>query len=166
MVYVIIPCFPFSFYSPYIILLRTVLLIPKVSHGKPELPTGSNINIITTKTYRPVFFNYLRERSLVAWWVCDSVKFWTPLPAVASLALNYSLTQYASSYLPEKRTLTGLISVGDQVPTCPVFTRAKNKVPFWDFSSICRHNTISHLIGLDLFNHPSSSVRSKVACCK
>ena len=24
--------------------------------------------------------------------------------------------------------------IGDQVPTCPVFTRAKNKVPFWDFS--------------------------------
>ena len=52
----------------------------------------NDINIITTKTYRPVFFYYLRERSLAAWWVCDSVKFWTPLPAVASLALNYSLT--------------------------------------------------------------------------
>ena len=24
--------------------------------------------------------------------------------------------------------------IGDQVPTCPVFTRAKIKVPFWDFS--------------------------------
>ena len=33
-----------------------------------------------------------------------------------------------------KELWTGLISVGDQVPTCPVFTRAKNKVPFWDFS--------------------------------
>ena len=67
-VYVIISCFPFSFYSPYIILLRTVLLIPKASHGKPELPTTTNnINIITTKTYRPVFFYYLRERSLAVW---------------------------------------------------------------------------------------------------
>ena len=45
-VYVIIPCFPFSFYSPYIILLRTVLLIPKVSHGKPELPTTTTTLIL------------------------------------------------------------------------------------------------------------------------
>ena len=29
----------FSFYSPDVILLRIVLLIPKISHGKPELPT-------------------------------------------------------------------------------------------------------------------------------
>ena len=45
-VYVIIPCFPFSFYSPYIILLRTVLLIPKVSHGKPELLTTTTTLIL------------------------------------------------------------------------------------------------------------------------
>ena len=38
-VYVVASCFPFSFYSPYVILLGIVLLIPKVSHGKPELPT-------------------------------------------------------------------------------------------------------------------------------
>ena len=31
--------FLFSFYSPYVILLRIVPLIPKISHGKPELPT-------------------------------------------------------------------------------------------------------------------------------
>ena len=29
---------------------------------------------------------------------------------------------------------TRTYSIGDQVPTCPVFTRAKIKVPFWDFS--------------------------------
>ena len=38
-----------------------------------------------------------------------------------------------------KELWTGLISVGDQVPTCPVFTRAKNKVPFWDFRQFRRH---------------------------
>ena len=31
--------FLFSFYSPYVISLRIVLLIPKISHGKLELPT-------------------------------------------------------------------------------------------------------------------------------
>ena len=50
-VYVIISCFPFSFYSPYIILLRTVLLIPKVSHGKPELPT---ITILILLQLKPI----------------------------------------------------------------------------------------------------------------
>ena len=50
-VYVIIPCFPFSFYSPYIILLRTVLLIPKASHGKPELPT---VAILILLQLRPI----------------------------------------------------------------------------------------------------------------
>ena len=91
-VYVIIPCFPFSFYSPYIILLRTVLLIPKVSHGKPELPTVAILILLQLRPIGPYSSIIGRERSLVAWWVCDSVKFWTPLPAVASLALNYSLT--------------------------------------------------------------------------
>ena len=36
--------------------------------------------------------------------------------------------------MPERRTLNRTYSVGDQVPTCPVFTRAKTKVPFWDLS--------------------------------
>ena len=38
-VYVVTSCFLSSFYSPYVILFRIVQLIPKVSHGKPELPT-------------------------------------------------------------------------------------------------------------------------------
>ena len=91
-VYVIIPCFPFSFYSPYIILLKTVLLIPKVSHGKPELPTVAILILLQLRPIGPYSSIIGRGRSLAAWWVCDSVKFWTPLPAVASLALNYSLT--------------------------------------------------------------------------
>ena len=33
-----------------------------------------------------------------------------------------------------KKLWTRIYSIGDQVPTGPVFTRAKNKVPFWDFS--------------------------------
>ena len=63
-VYAIIPCFPFSFYSPCIILLRTVLLIPKVSHGKPELPTTTIavLILLQPKTYRLTFFHYLGER--------------------------------------------------------------------------------------------------------
>ena len=67
--------------------------------------------------------------------MCDSVKFGTPLPAVVSPALNYSLTEYASSYMPERKTLNRTYSVGDQVPTCPVFTRAKIKSRFGIFDN-------------------------------
>ena len=52
-VYVVISCFPFSFYSPYIILLRTVLLIPKVSHGKPELPTTTILILLRLRPIGP-----------------------------------------------------------------------------------------------------------------
>ena len=34
--------------------------------------------------------------------------------------------------MPEKGLLTGTYSMRDQVPDCPVFTRAKNKLPSWD----------------------------------
>ena len=39
----------FSFYSPYVILLRIVLLIPKISHGKPELPTTTILILLRLK---------------------------------------------------------------------------------------------------------------------
>ena len=45
--------FCFSFYSPYVILLKIVLLIPLKYHtGKPELPT-TIINIITSQPRGP-----------------------------------------------------------------------------------------------------------------
>ena len=34
--------------------------------------------------------------------------------------------------MPEKGLLTGTYSARDQVPDSPDFTRAKNKLPFWD----------------------------------
>ena len=56
----ILPCglcyyfmLPFSFYSPYVILLRTVLLIPKVSHGKPELPTTTILILLQLSPIGP-----------------------------------------------------------------------------------------------------------------
>ena len=63
----ILPCglccyFMLSFQLLFAILLRTVLLIPKISHGKTGVADYNNINIITTKTYRLVIFHYLGER--------------------------------------------------------------------------------------------------------
>ena len=84
--------FLFSFYSPYVILLRIVLLIPLKYHTGNRSCRLLQYNIITTKTYRLIIFHCRGEGSLAAWWVCDSVKFGTPLPAAVSLALNWSLT--------------------------------------------------------------------------
>ena len=68
--------FLFSFYSPYVILLRIVLLIPKYHTGNRSCRL-LQYNIITTKTYRSIFFHCLGGKK-AAWWVCDSVKFGTP----------------------------------------------------------------------------------------
>ena len=84
--------FLFSFYSPYVILLRIVLLIPLKYHTENRSCRLLQYNIITTKTCRLIIFHCRGEGSLAAWWVCDSVKFGTPLPAAVSLALNWSLT--------------------------------------------------------------------------
>ena len=87
-VYVVTSCFLFSFYSPYVILLRIVQVIPLKYHTGNRSCRLLQYNIITTKTYRSIFFCCLGGRSLAAWCVCDSVKFGTPLPAAVSLALN------------------------------------------------------------------------------
>ena len=71
-VYVVTSCFPFSFYSPYVILLRIVLLIPLKYHTGNWSCRLLQYNIITTKTYRSIFFHYLGEGSesgLVGVWI-------------------------------------------------------------------------------------------------
>ena len=47
-------CFLFSFYSPYVILLRIVLLIPLKYHTGNRSCRLLQYNIITTKTYRSI----------------------------------------------------------------------------------------------------------------
>ena len=70
--------FLFSFYSPYVILLRIVLLIPLKYHTGNRSRWLLQYNIITTKTYRLISSVVWGGRSLAAWWVCDSVKLGTP----------------------------------------------------------------------------------------
>ena len=127
MVYVIIPCFPFSFYSPYIILLRTVLLIPKVSHGKPELPTVAILILLQLRPIGPYssIISGKEESDLVGVWLvwnfgplCQRWPVWPYIVPSRNMPVLICL---------RKELWTGLISVGDQVPTCPVFTRAKIK---------------------------------------
>ena len=62
----------FSFYSPNVILLRIVLLIPLKYHTQNQSCRLLQYNIITTKTYRSIFFHYLGEGSesgLVGVWI-------------------------------------------------------------------------------------------------
>ena len=74
----VMSCFFFSFYSPYVILLKICPInYFKISHGKPELPT-SIINIITSKPrgpYLPLFYG--RKTSGLGGCVY-SVEFGTP----------------------------------------------------------------------------------------
>ena len=57
----VISCFLSSFYSPYVILLRIVLLIPLKYHTGNRSCRLLQYNIITTKTYRSIFFHCLGE---------------------------------------------------------------------------------------------------------
>ena len=81
-------CFLFIFYSSYVILLRIVLLIPLKYHTGNRSCRLLQYNIITTKTYRSIFFHCLGEGSLATWWVCGQCEIWNPLPAAVCLALN------------------------------------------------------------------------------
>ena len=70
--------FLFSFYSPYVILLRIVLLIPYKYHTGNRSCRLLQYNIITTKTYRSISsFVWGRKFSGLGGCV-DSVKFGTP----------------------------------------------------------------------------------------
>ena len=52
--------------------------------------------------------------------------------------------------MPEKGLLTRTYSARDQVPGCPVFTSAKNKLPRWDKYFIPRHNICIYLLYLSV----------------
>ena len=44
--------------------------------------------------------------------------------------------------MPEEGILTGTYFARDQVPDCPDFTRAKNKLPSWDEYFMPRHSSV------------------------
>ena len=50
--------------------------------------------------------------------------------------------------MPERKTLNRTYSVGDQVPTCPIFTRVKIKSRFGIIDNFASHNLINNDIGL------------------
>ena len=133
MVYVVIPCFPFSFYSPYVILLRTFLLIPKVSHGKPELPTttilillwlkpiGSSSSIISGK----------EESCLVGVWLVWNLEPLASGGQSGPKLFPHVICQFLSAW--EKNSGQDLFGRGSSA-NLPCLHTYENKVPFWDYS--------------------------------
>ena len=53
--------------------------------------------------------------------------------------------------MPERRTLNRTYSVGDQVPTCPVFTRAKIKSRFGILVNLPSQLVIKLVIKLEVY---------------
>ena len=109
-IYVVTSCFPFSFYSPYVILLRIVLLIPLKYHMGNRSCRLLQYNIITTKTYRSIFFHYLgggSESGLVGVWIVWNLE---PLASGGQSGPNlvpHIICQFL--YAWEKKSERGLI---------------------------------------------------------
>ena len=116
----------------------------KILHGKLGLSTTIN-NEIISKPRGPCL--------PLAWWVgrrsglvgvCN-VKFGNSLASGGQSSPKLTPTLSASSHVPEEGILTGTYFVRDQVPDCPDFTRAKNKLPSWDKYFRHRHNWLTGL---------------------
>ena len=123
-------CFLFSFYSPYVILLRIVLLIPLKYHTGNRSCRLLQYNIITTKPIGP----YLplsrgrKESDLVGVWIV-----WNLEPLASGGQSGHKLIPPHNMPVLiclRKKLWTRTYSIRDQVPTCPVFTRAKIKSRF------------------------------------
>ena len=151
-VYVVTSCFLFSFYSPYVILLRIVLLIPKVSHGKPELPTTA---ILILSQLKPIgslssIVSGKEESGLVGVWNLEPLASGGQsgpklFPHVICLFL----------YAWEKNSEQDLFCRGSSANLHRLHT-CENKVPFWDFSRFA----VTRAIG-EHSNH-YANVRSRV----
>ena len=93
-------------------------------------------NIITTKTYRSIFFHYLGEGSesgLVGVWIVWNLEPLASGGQSGPKLVPHIICQFL--YAWEKKS-----EWGDQVPTCPVFARAKIMSRF-GILVILRHNS-------------------------
>ena len=127
-----LPSFAYSFSASFAsIYSRQMSYSPlKILHGKLELSTTINNNIIS-KSRGPYLPLYLGQEDEVVWWVCVREK-WKPLASGGQSSPKLTPTLSASPHVPEEGILTGTSFARNQVPDCPDFTSAKNKLPFWD----------------------------------
>ena len=124
-------CYLFSFYSPYVILLRIVLLIPLKYHTGDRSCGLLQYNIITTKPIGP----YLplsrgrKESDLVGVWIVWNLEPLASGGQSSPKLIPHIICQFL--YAWEKNSERGLILEGINLPRLHT---GKNKVPFWDFS--------------------------------
>ena len=113
-------CFLFSFYSPYVILLRIVLLIPLKYHAGSRICRLLQYNIITTKTYRSIFFHYLGEGSesgLVGVWIVWNLEPLASSGQSSPKLIPHVICQFL--YAWEKSSERGLILEGIKCQLAP-----------------------------------------------
>ena len=132
-VYVVTSCFLFSFYSPYVILLGIVLLIPKVSHGKPELPTTTILILLRLKPIGSLSSIVSgKEESQPG----GCVIVWNLEPLASGGRSGPKLFPHVICqflYAWEKNSEQDLFCRGSSA-NLPRLHTCENKVPFWDFS--------------------------------
>ena len=126
-------CFFFSFYSPYVILLRIVLLIPLKYHTGNRSCRLLQYNIITTKPIGP-YLPLSRGGSLVA--LVGVCIVWNLEPLASGgqsipKLIPHVICQFL--YAWEKTLNEDLFYKGSSA-NLPRLHTCKNKVPFWDFS--------------------------------
>ena len=141
MVYVVTSCFLSNFYSPYVILFRIVLLIPKVSHGKPELPTTTILILLQLKPIGSLssIVSGKEESCLVG--VCI---VWNLEPLASGgqsspKLFPHVICQFLSAW--EKNSEQDLFCRGSSA-NLPRLHTCKNKVPFWDY---CQFRVTAHI---------------------
>ena len=141
-------CFFSSFYSPYVILLKIVLLIPLNSYtGNRNCRTI--INIITSQPRCP-YLPLSRGGGLVALVGVCIVWNLEPLASGGQSSpklIPHIICQFLCAR--GKKLWTRTYSARDQVPTCPVFTRAKIKSRFGIKVNLSRHNIYIYCGGVD-----------------
>ena len=126
-------CFFFSFYSPYVILLKIVLLIPLKYH------TGNRNCWLRLNLEVHIFHCSWGGRLAALVGVCI---VWNLEPLASGGQSGHKLIPHIICQFlcaRKKKLWTRTYSTWDQVPTCPVFTRVKIKSRFGILKNLPSH---------------------------
>ena len=133
-------CLFSSFCPPYVILLKIVLLIPLKYHTGNRSCRLLQYNIITSKPrgpYLPLFLGR-KKSDLVGAGIVLNLEPLASGGQSGHKLIPHIIYQFLCAR--EKKLWTRTYSTRDQVPTCPVFTRAKIKSRFVIFKNLPSHH--------------------------
>ena len=126
----VMSCFFFSFYSPYVILLKIVLLIPLKYHTGNRNCRLLRLILLRLNLEVHIFHRSRGGRLAALVGVCI---VWNLEPLASGGQSGHKLIPHIICQFlcaREKNLWTRTYSTRDQVPTCPVFTLAKIKSRF------------------------------------